>query len=109
MARVCSKCTSAYVTPGLDHKKPLPRGNGDLDRGVRSEIVAIRGMMLGDAPLCLTDEVKAAILGQVSEVANEVRDRMLVARAAMLLKSRHGFSGPGNVARALLIIGELPR
>ena len=55
--------------------------------------------MLGDAPLCLTDEVKAAILGQVSEVANEVRDRMLVARAAMLLKSRHGFRNPGNVAR----------
>ena len=50
--------------------------------------------MLGDAPLCLTDEVKAAILGQVSEVANEVRDRMLVARAAMLLKSCHGFRGP---------------
>jgi hypothetical protein len=64
---------------------------------------AIRNMTLGvpvaDAALYLVEKVEAAHIRQVSEVANEVCDRMLVARAAMLLKSRHGFRNPGNVAR----------
>jgi hypothetical protein len=41
--------------------------DGDLDRSVRSEIVAIRSMMLGipmpNASLDLTQEVEAALIG----------------------------------------------
>jgi len=49
---------------------------------------------VADAALYLVEKVEAAHIRQVSEVANEVCDRMLVARAAMLLKSCHGFRGP---------------
>ena len=79
-----------------------------LDRSIRAEIVAIRNMTLGvpmaDAAFYLVEKVEAALISQVSEVANEVGDRMLVACAAMLLKNRHCFRGPGNVA--LSIIGN---
>ena len=81
----------------------LPRRNGDLDCRIRPETVAIRGMTFGvpvaDAALYLIEKVEAAHIRQVSEVANEVCDRMLVACAAILLKSCHGLRGPDNVAR----------
>ena len=41
--------------------------DGDLDCSLRSEVIAIRGMMLGismpNAPLDLTQEVEAALVG----------------------------------------------
>src|SRR5262249_29764668 len=62
----------------------LPRCDSDLHGSVRPEMIAGRSMMLGvpmaNASLYLTEEVEAAFFGQVSEVANEVCDRMLVAR-----------------------------
>jgi hypothetical protein len=76
--------------------------NSDFDRGIRSETVAIRSMTLGvpvaDAALYLIEKVGATRIRQVSEAANKVCDRMLVARAAMFLKNCHGFCCPGNVA-----------
>ena len=79
----------------------LLRRNSDLDRSIRAEIVAIRNMTLGvpmaDAALYLVEKVEAALLRQVSEVANEVCDRMLVACVAMFLKNCHRFRGPVNV------------
>ena len=55
------------------------------------------GVPVTDAALDLIEKVGAARIRQVSEVANQVCDRMLVARAAMSLKNCHGFRGPGNV------------
>ena len=78
---------------------PLPWNDGDLDNSVRSEIVVISGMMLGvpvpNGSLYLSQEVEAALLGQVSEVANQVCDSMLVASAAVLLEDGHRVGGPG--------------
>jgi hypothetical protein len=45
-----------------------------------------------DAAPYLIKKVGAARIRQVSEVANEVRDRKLVARAAMSLKNCHGLA-----------------
>ena len=47
----------------------------------------------------LTDKVKAAFLSQVSEIANQVCDGMLVAGAAVPLINRDGLGGPANVDR----------
>jgi hypothetical protein len=81
----------------------LPSGNRDLDHSIRPEIFAIGCMALGvpmaNASLYLTEEVKAAFLGQVSEVANEVCDGMLVACATMLLENSYRFGGPRDVVR----------
>jgi len=56
------------------------------------------GVPVANAPPYLAKEVEAALLGQVSEVANKVCDRMLVACAAMFLKNCYCFRGPSNVA-----------
>ena len=42
----------------------------------------------------LTDKVKATFLSQVSEIANQVCDGMLVAGAAVPLINRDGLGGP---------------
>jgi len=59
-------------------------------------------MMLGvpvpNGSLYLSQEVEAALLGQVSEVANQVCDSMLVASAAVLLEDGHRVGGPGYVS-----------
>ena len=69
----------------------LPWNNGDLDRSIRAEIIAIRNMTFGvpmaDAAPYLVEKVETALLSQVAEVTNEVCDRMLVACAAMFLKN----------------------
>src|SRR5215472_13121193 len=76
--------------------------DSDLHRSVRSEIVAIRRMMLGvpvpNASFCLTQKIEAALLGQVSEVANQVCDSMLVASATVVLEDRHRVGGPSYVS-----------
>jgi hypothetical protein len=45
----------------------------------------------------LTDKVEAALLSQVSEIADQVCDGMLVTSAAVLLKNSDGLGGPGDV------------
>jgi hypothetical protein len=61
-----------------------------FDRCIRSEMVAVRSMTLGvpvaDTAPDFVEKVKAARLCQVSEIANEVCDHILVACAAMLLE-----------------------
>ena len=53
---------------------------------------------MANAAPYLVEKVEAAPLSQVSEIANEVCDRMLVACAAMFLKNCHCIRGPGNMA-----------
>jgi hypothetical protein len=55
------------------------------------------GVPVPSAPLCLIDEIKAALLGKVSEVANEVCDGMFVACAAMFLENCNRFRSPSDV------------
>ena len=59
-------------------------------------------MMLGvpvpNGSLYLSQEVEAALLGQVSEVANQVCDSTLVASAAVLLEDGHRVGGLGYVS-----------
>ena len=57
------------------------------------------GMPVADAALDFVQKVETALLSQVSEVTNEVCDRMLVTRAAMRLENRNRFGGSGNVTR----------
>jgi hypothetical protein len=45
----------------------------------------------------VAEKVEAALLGQVSKIANQVCDRMHVTRAAVPLKNRDGLGGPGDV------------
>ena len=61
------------------------------------------GVPVPNAPLYLTDEVKAALLGQVSEVANEVCDGMFVACAATFLENCHRFRSPSDVVSIMSI------
>jgi hypothetical protein len=44
-----------------------------------------------------TDKVEAALLSQVSEIADQVCDGMFVTGAAVPLKNRDGLGGPRNV------------
>jgi hypothetical protein len=73
----------------------------DLNCGIRPKNVVIFSMMfrvpVPNPSPDLTDKVKAALLSQVSEIANQVCDGMLVAGAAVPLISRDGVGGPGNV------------
>ena len=50
-----------------------------------------------NSSLNLTDKVEAALLSEVSEIADQVCNRMLVSGAAVLLKNRDGFRDPDNV------------
>ena len=51
----------------------------------------------------LTDKVKAALLSQVSEIANQVCDGMLVVGATVRLINR---DGPGGLANVVGFIGH---
>jgi hypothetical protein len=53
---------------------------------------------VADGSLDFSQVVEAAVLGQVSEVADEVCDGMRVACAAVILVNSNGFGGRGNVA-----------
>src|ERR1019366_1434908 len=63
--------------------------------------LAVTSMMLSvpvsNAPLHLAKKVEAALLGQMSEIADQVCDGMLVTGAAVPLKNRDGLGGPRNV------------
>jgi hypothetical protein len=45
----------------------------------------------------LTDKIEAALLSQVSKIADQVCDGMFIIGAAVLLKNRDGLGGPRNV------------
>src|SRR5665811_191457 len=79
----------------------LPRIDRDLDCGIRPEMVAAFSMMfrvpMPNPSPDLTDKVETALLSQVSEIADQVCDGMLVTGAAVLLKNRDGLRGPRNV------------
>jgi len=73
----------------------------DLDCSIMPEVVIVCSMtfrepMANSSP-DLTDKVEAALLSQMSEIADQIRDNMLVIRAAASLKYRDGLSGPGSV------------
>ena len=61
-------------------------------------MVVVFGVMLRvpvpNAPPYLAEKVEAALLSQVSEIADQVCDGMLVTSAAVLLKNRDGLGGP---------------
>src|ERR1035437_10438683 len=79
----------------------LLRRDDDLDCGVWPEMVAVLSMMfrvpMPNPSPDLTDKVKAALLSQVSEIADQVCDGMLVTGAAVPLINRDGLRGPRNV------------
>jgi hypothetical protein len=82
-------------------REAVSRIDRDLDYGIQLENVAIFTMLFlipmpNPSPV-LTDKVKAPFLSQVSEIANQVCDGMLVTGAAAPLINRDGFGGPGNV------------
>ena len=100
-----------------DSKLRLFWRDGNLDRSIRSEMVAIRRMVLGvpvpDASPYLAQEVEASLLGQVSQVADQVCDGMLVASSAVLLENFDRIGGPGDVVRVVdhaitILVGFAP-
>jgi len=50
-----------------------------------------------NAPPDLTEKVETALLGQVSEIADQVCDGVLVTSAAAPLKNRDRLGSPGDV------------
>src|SRR6266487_1197728 len=64
-------------------------------------MVAVFGMMfripMANPSPDLTDKVEAALLSQVSEIASQVCNGMLVTGAAAPLKNRDGLGGPRTV------------
>jgi hypothetical protein len=52
---------------------------------------------VADASPDLAKKVEAALLGQMSQIADQVCDGMLVTGAAVPLKNRDGLGGPSNV------------
>ena len=89
------------MTSGLLERR-VPWRDGDLDRSVWAEIVAIGSMTLGvpvpNASPYLTHKIEAALVGQVSEIANQICNGMLIAHTTMLLESCNRVGGPGYVA-----------
>jgi hypothetical protein len=55
----------------------------------------------------LAEEVEAAFLGQMSKVANEVCDGLLVACATVFLENSYRFGGPGDVVRLPVVISPV--
>ena len=88
------------LTLGVERSR-LTWADGDLDYGVWPEAFAVTGMMLcvpvTDAPFDLAEKIEAALLRQVSEVADQVCDGMLVTSAAVPLKNGDCLGGPRNV------------
>ena len=72
----------------------------DLDCGIRPEMVAVLSVNFREptpnSSPDLTDKVEAALLSQMSEIADQVCDGMLLSGAAVLLESRNGLGGPGQ-------------
>src|SRR5450756_846181 len=64
-------------------------------------MVAVFSMMfrvpMPNPSLDLTDKVEPALLGQMSEIADQVCDGMFITGAAVPLKNRDGLGSPSNV------------
>ena len=52
---------------------------------------------MSNAPFDLAEKVKAKVLSQMSEIADQVRDHVLVAGSAVLLKNRDGLGSPDDM------------
>jgi hypothetical protein len=92
-------CSLSCVRVGLF------RRNDYLDCSIGSEMVVIRSMMLGipvsNASPYFAQKVKTALLGQMSQIADQICDRMFVASAAMRLKNCDCVSGPRNMVSVI--------
>src|ERR1035437_1404785 len=79
----------------------LPWIDRDLHYGIWTQMVADFSMMfrvpMPNPSPDLTDKFETALLSQVSEIADQVCDGMLVTGAAVPLKNRDGLRGPRNV------------
>jgi hypothetical protein len=79
----------------------LTRTDGDFDRGVRPENLAVNSMMLRvpvpDAALDLAEKVEAMLLRQVPEITDQVCDGMRITGVAVSLKYSDGLGGPRDV------------
>jgi hypothetical protein len=64
-------------------------------------MVAVFSMMfrvpMPNPSLDLTDKVEPALLGQMSEIADQVCDGMFITGPAVPLKNRDGLGSPSNV------------
>ena len=64
-------------------------------------MVAVRSMVLGvpvpNASLYLAQKVEAALLGQVSEIADQICNGVLMSSAAVLLKNFNCLGSPVDV------------
>jgi hypothetical protein len=69
----------------------LPRRDGDFDSGIWPDMVAVMSIM-PCVPM-----LNPSLLGQVSEIADEVCDGMLVCRFALSLKHSDDLCGPSNM------------
>lgn len=79
--------------------------DNNVDFCIRPEVVAVTRMLLcvpvPNAPFYLAKKVEATLLGQVSEIADQICNGMLITSAAVLLKNRDGLSGPSDVVRSV--------
>jgi hypothetical protein len=79
----------------------IPWNDVDLDCGIRSEIAAVLNMLfrvpMPNAPSCLAEKVEAALISQVSEIADQISNGMVVTSSTVPLKNGDGLGGPGNV------------
>ena len=55
------------------------------------------GVPVPNAPAYLADKVETALIREMSEIADQVGDGMIVTCPAMTLKQCHDLSGPGDV------------
>jgi hypothetical protein len=78
-----------------------PRLYNDFDCGVSAENLAVTKVLLrvlmSNAPSDLAKKVKAKVLSQVSEIADQVGYHVLVATSAALLKNRDSLGGPDDM------------
>src|ERR1700752_3451179 len=81
--------------------RSLPRRNEYLNGGVWTESITISRVLLcvpvRDASLNLAEKILSALLCQVSEVANQIGDRVFLARSAMSLENLQGLSSARDV------------
>src|SRR5215475_4681846 len=79
----------------------LPWNDCDLDCGSRTYMVAIFSMMFGvpmpNSSLDFIDKVEAALLSQMSEIADQVCNGMFISGRTVPLKNLNGLGGPRNV------------
>jgi hypothetical protein len=87
---------------------PLPWLDDDLDCCVGPKVIPVTRMMfrvpVPNAPRDLAEKVESTLLHQVSQIADQVCNGMLVTCAAMPLKNRDGLGGPRNVVGFISVL-----